>query len=125
MIRVIIIDDEKMISKMLKGYLEDNGFEVETAETGAEALGMIKGGHFDVAIVDVRLSDMDGNELVVRAAVIDPGLKFIMHTGSVDYRPGEELAVLGIDGDSIIRKPVRDMSEIVRMINRKAAEGRS
>jgi len=125
MIRVIIIDDEKMISKMLKGYLEDNGFEAETAETGAEALGMIKGGGFDVAIVDVRLSDMDGNELVVRAAVIDPGLKFIMHTGSVDYRPGEELAVLGVDGDSIIRKPVRDMSEIVRMINRKAAGGRS
>jgi DNA-binding response OmpR family regulator len=125
MTRVIIIDDEKMISKMLGGYLEDNGFEAETAASGAEGLGLIKGGNYDVAIVDVRLPDMDGSELVVRASVICPGLAFIMHTGSVDYQPGEELAALGVDGDSIIRKPVRDMREILRMIERKVRGGRS
>lgn len=38
MISVLIIDDEEMISKMLKGYLEDQGFEVATAGTGAEGL---------------------------------------------------------------------------------------
>lgn len=35
-IRVMIIDDEKMITKMLKGYLEDHGFAVKTAHTGEE-----------------------------------------------------------------------------------------
>lgn len=125
MTRVIIIDDEKMISKMLKGYLEDQGFEVETAASGADGLGMIKREHYDVAIVDVRLPDMVGNDLVVRAAAIRQDLKFIMHTGSVDYVPSGELAALGIDGDSIIRKPVRDMSEIVRVIERKVTGGRS
>lgn len=125
MIRVIIIDDEKMISKMLRGYLEDHGFDVETAGTGAEALDLIRTAEFDVAVIDVRLPDMSGNDLVVRAAAIRPGMKFIMHTGSVDYVPTGELAALGVDGDSILRKPVKDMGDIRRMIEKKVPTGGS
>ena len=40
-IRVIIIDDEKMITKMLKGFLEDHGFVVETAESASEGLAIL------------------------------------------------------------------------------------
>ncbi|HOD16164.1 MAG TPA: response regulator [Spirochaetota bacterium] len=125
MISVIIIDDEEMISKMLKGYLEDQGFEVATAGTGAEGLGLIRNGQYDVAVIDVRLPDMSGNDLALRAAAIKPGMKFIMHTGSVDYVLTGELNAIGVDADSIIRKPVKDMGEIVRMIERKVPTGRS
>ncbi len=125
MIRVIIIDDEDMISKMLKGYLEDHGFDVATAGTGAAGLDLLRRGEYDVAVIDVRLPDMSGNDLVVRAAAVRPGMKFIMHTGSVDYVPAGELAALGVRADSIIRKPVKDMGEILRMIERKALTDRS
>jgi DNA-binding NtrC family response regulator len=124
-IRVIIIDDEMMLSKMLKGFLEDRGFEVATAATGREGLGHIGREPFDVAVVDVRLPDMDGSDIVVRAATLRPELKFIMHTGSIDYIPPEDLAALGIDAGSIIRKPVLDMDDIRKMIEKKALSGRS
>lgn len=125
MIRVLIIDDEEMISKMLKGYLEDHGFEVATASTGAKGLDLMRNGNYDAAVIDVRLPDMNGNDLAVRAAAMKPGMKFIIHTGSVDYVPAGELAAIGVDGDSIIRKPVKDMGEIVKMIERKVLTGRS
>jgi DNA-binding response OmpR family regulator len=125
MIRVIIVDDEEMISKMLKGYLEDFGFDVATAATGAQGLDLIRNGEYDVAVIDVRLPDMSGNDLAVKAAGARPGMKFIMHTGSVDYMPTDELAALGVDGDSIIRKPVKDMGEIRLKIERKVLTDRS
>lgn len=124
MIRVIIIDDEEMILKMLRGYLEDCGIDVATAGTGAAALELIRCSEFDVAVIDVRMPDMSGNDLVLMAAAVRPGMKFIMHTGSVDYVPPAGLAALGVDGDSIIRKPVKDMNEIRLMIERKALTGR-
>ena len=49
-IRVIIIDDEKMITRMLKGFLEDHGFVVQTAGTAREGLEIMEQEHFDAAI---------------------------------------------------------------------------
>lgn len=118
-IRVIIIDDEKMITKMLKGYLEDHGFAVMTASSGEEGLALLYRETFDAAIVDLRLPDMDGNEVITKAVAIQPRLQCFIHTGSVDYMPADDLTSLGIDADSIIHKPIRDMSEICRKIEKK------
>ncbi len=121
-IRVIIIDDERMITKMLKGFLEDHGFVVNTAETAAEGLDILSRESFDAAIVDLRLPDMDGNMVVARAIEVQPAIKCFIHTGSIDYVPSEDLVELGIDIDSIIHKPVLDMEVICRMIEKKVGK---
>lgn len=118
-IRIIIVDDEPMITRMLKGYLEDQGFDVTTAGTGREGLNFISGDRYDAAIVDVGLADMDGSDVVVKAKSIQPEIACFIHTGSVDYAPSDELVSLGVDADSVIRKPVVDMSEITRKIKKK------
>ena len=100
-IRVIIIDDEKMITKMLKGFLEDHGFIVQTAASAEEGLAVMSGEAFDAAIVDLRLPDMDGSEVVARAVALQPRIKCFIHTGSIDYMPSEDLVQLGVDVDSI------------------------
>jgi DNA-binding response OmpR family regulator len=122
-IRVIIIDDEKMITKMLKGYLEDHGFAVKIAHTGEEGLAFLAMEPFDAAIVDLRLPDMDGSEVIARGIKIQPQIKCFIHTGSIDYVPSEDLISMGIDIDSIIHKPVLNMADICRMIEKKVGQG--
>ena len=118
-LRVLVVDDEEMIVRLLRGYLEDSGFEVRTAATGRDALAVIEGERIDAAIVDVRLPDMAGDEVVIRGAGLSPGTKFFIHTGSIDYTLSPELIAAGVDDDSVIRKPVLDMTEIRRLIEMK------
>ncbi len=118
-IRVIIIDDEKMITKMLKGYLEDHGFSVKTAHTGEEGLALVAREPFDAAIIDLRLPDMEGSEVIAGAVKLQQNLKCFIHTGSIDYMPSEDLVSMGIDLDSIIHKPILNMADICQMIEKK------
>ncbi|MCP4129529.1 MAG: response regulator [bacterium] len=115
-IKLLIIDDEEMVSEMLKDYLEDYGFSVKTAINGEEGLKLIAAEEFDAAIVDIRLPDMDGNDVVMQAHKIRPGIKYFIHTGSLDYRVPEELSKLGLQDDSVLRKPVRDMDIVYNTI---------
>ena len=118
-IRVIIIDDEKMITKMLRGYLEDHGFSVRTAHTGEEGLAFLAREPFDAAIIDLRLPDMEGSEIIAKGMKLQPQIKCFIHTGSVDYMPSEDLISMGIDLESIIHKPILNMADICRMIEKK------
>jgi len=118
-IRVIIIDDEKMITRMLKGYLEDHGFSVKTAHTGEEGIAFLSREPFDAAIIDLRLPDMEGNDVIARAVELQPKIKCFIHTGSIDYVPSEDLVAMGIDLDSIIHKPILNMADICHMIEKK------
>jgi DNA-binding response OmpR family regulator len=118
-IRVIIIDDEKMITKMLKGYLEDHGYAVKTAYTGEEGLAFLAREPFDAAIIDLRLPDMEGSDIIARAVALQPKIKCFIHTGSIDYMPSEDLVSMGIDLESIIHKPILNMADVCRMIEKK------
>ena len=124
-IRVLVIDDETMITKVLKGFLDDHGFSVRTASNGADGLRLISSERFDAAIVDIRLPDMEGDEVIVKASVLQPGVKFFIHTGSIDYAPSADLLTLGVGPESIIHKPVIDMGEICGMIERKVGGNRA
>jgi DNA-binding response OmpR family regulator len=117
-VKVLVIDDEEMVSRMLRAYLELQGLEVTTAAAGEEALKALAAGRFHAAIVDMRLPDMTGDELIVRATGISSGTHFFIHTGSLDFRLSEKLRELGIGDDDIIQKPVSDMGEIYRAIVR-------
>lgn len=117
-VKVLVVDDEEMVSRMLRAYLELQGLDVGTAGAGEEALELLAAGRFDAAIIDMRLPDMTGDELIIRATEISPGTHFFIHTGSLDFRLSEKLREIGIGDDDIIQKPVSDMGEIYRSIMR-------
>ncbi|MGQ9561162.1 MAG: response regulator [Candidatus Oleimicrobiaceae bacterium] len=58
--RVLVVDDEQVMRDSLRAWLEDEGFEVATAEDALRALAIAKEQHFDVAVVDIRMPGMDG-----------------------------------------------------------------
>ncbi len=113
---VLILDDEEMICKLFKGYLEDFGFSVKTAETGADGLQLVSENSFDAAIVDMRLPDMVGNDFILKSHDINPKMKYFVHTGSLDYKIPEELLEIGVSEDSILHKPIADINEVYEKI---------
>ena len=63
-VRILVVDDDVNILRVFKQILEKTGYQVETADTGKVALEKLRKGKFSVSLIDVRLPDMDGTELL-------------------------------------------------------------
>jgi DNA-binding NtrC family response regulator len=117
-VRIIVVDDEPSICESLADYLEDFGFEVLPACSAHKALEILAKEPRDVAIIDIRLPGMNGDHLVVKAHRLQPDLRFLIHTGSSNYRPSEELIRIGIQPEHIFAKPVRNLTLLKEAIEK-------
>jgi DNA-binding NtrC family response regulator len=79
--RIIVIDDDESIRKTLSTILEDEGYSVDTAESGKEALLKTNVDFYNLALIDVRLLDMEGTELLVSLKETVPRMRKIIITG--------------------------------------------
>jgi DNA-binding NtrC family response regulator len=122
-IHVLLVDDEELIRINLQAYLEDEGFDVSTATSAEEALQLLPDIEPDIAVIDMRLPDMDGNTLILKANEIKPEMQYIIFTGSTNYVPPVELARLGITRTNIFTKPLTNMGTMTDTIQ-KLVEGR-
>ena len=102
--RILVVDDDVDILRVFKAILEKEGYEVETAETGEAALEKIKNEKFSVCLVDVRLPDMDGTDILLNMAN-DPETIKIIVTGFSTMDVGKKAADYG--ADDFLVKPVR------------------
>ena len=114
---ILIIEDEEFLRSSLADYLEDHGCTVLTAPTAEEGLAAVDSGRPDVCIVDMRLPDMNGNEFILLAHAVDPRIKFIIFTGSVEYNLPENLIALGLRTSDILFKPLTDMRVLLDKID--------
>ena len=62
--QILIVDDERNVRATLKSVLEDEGYAVEDAASGEEALSAIKRGSFDLVLLDIWLPGIDGLEVL-------------------------------------------------------------
>lgn len=62
--KILVIDDEELVTESLKKLLKKSGYEVEIARNGIKALEKIKESDFDLIISDIRMPDMDGVEVI-------------------------------------------------------------
>ncbi|MFA6216255.1 MAG: response regulator [Candidatus Omnitrophota bacterium] len=86
---ILIVDDEPLVSKTLVKLLQKQGFIAEVAESGEDALDVIKKDDFDLIITDVRMPGMDGVEMIkkireYRKHAGKPAVPEIMITGYAD-----------------------------------------
>ena len=79
--RVLIIDDEANIRKITAAALEGMGHETADAENGAAAMQQLRAAHFDAALLDLKLENESGMELLPRLVATEPGLGVIVCTG--------------------------------------------
>ena len=118
-IRVLVLDDDGVVRHNLCAFLEDEGFVVLSAESGEAALRLLEREAVDIGVIDIRLPGLDGEAVILRAHARAPGMQFLIHTGSRNYHPSEEISAAGLRPGDVFLKPLRDMSEIAQAIRRK------
>lgn len=110
--RILVVDDEERIRRLLKMYLEKEGYHIEEAEDGEQALKLASGYDFDLILLDVMLPGMDGIEVCSRLRQIK-GTPVIMLTAK-----GEEMnRVQGFEvgADDYVVKPFSPREIIYRV----------
>jgi DNA-binding NtrC family response regulator len=113
---ILIIDDDKYILSVFSKILTKQGYLVEIAETGHEAMEKIREKQYDLALIDVKLPDVEGPNLVEKINEKDPNMIKIVITGfpSID----DANKVLDGGATAYLVKPVKSQ-ELVKFIDEK------
>lgn len=111
---VLVVDDDQSILRSTVLILRRHGFETDTAETGKEAIEKSIDKHYDVVLVDLKLPDMDGIDVLSKAYL--PDAVKIMLTGYHSFVSAMQAMDAGVD--AYLRKPVRP-EELVELIKSK------
>ncbi len=113
---ILIVDDETGIRKSFESFFSDYGYTVYSAETAEKAMEYMGKYKLDVAIVDLKLPGIGGEELILKMYNSYPELKFIIHTGSVDYKLSKQLIEIGLVDSNIVHKPQIDMNYFIQVV---------
>ena len=92
---MLVVDDEGGMRQILTEYLNEFGYEVDSAVNGQEAMQKYKNGHFDIVLSDLVMSPMDGLELLGEIRKMDPDAIFIMMTGYPSLNSAMEAMKIG------------------------------
>ena len=111
---IIVIDDDAGIRLTLSKILEKEGYSVTCVDEGKKALEMCEKNSFDVALIDIRLPDMDGTEVTERIKEVSPSTVKIIVTGFPSLQNAVEALDHGADG--YVLKPF-DARDLLRMIS--------
>lgn len=111
--RVLIVDDEPSITKLLKFNLEKEGYRIETAEDGQVAMALILDQHFDFIILDLMLPNMDGMEICKRTRQEKIETPILILTAKDDEI--EKIIGLELGADDYMTKPFSPRELLARM----------
>ena len=92
---ILIVDDEPIVRESIRDWLKDAGYQVETAETGEEALEMIETHNFSIMILDVRLPGKTGVKVLREVKTRKPQIKSIVITAYPTVELADEAMKLG------------------------------
>jgi len=101
---MLVVDDDKAILRGLVSILQSKGYEADTAETGKEAIRRSKAKTYNLALLDIKLPDMEGTELLVDLGKINPSMMKIMVTGYASLDNAVDSVNFG--ADAFLMKPV-------------------
>ena len=111
---ILIVDDDETIMKNLKVILQTEGYSVDTARMGREAIEKSTTKFYNLALLDIKLPDMEGTKLLTSLHEPLPLMMKIMITGFPSLENAVEAVNLG--ADAYLIKPVRpdDLLKVVR-----------
>ena len=109
---ILVVDDEKTIADLVGIYLQNEGFGVTIAYTGAEAAKAIFEQEFDLAVLDIMLRDIDGFELLrtIRSERTYPVIMLTARDAQKDKIEG-----LALGADDYVVKPFRPLELVARV----------
>jgi two-component system, cell cycle response regulator CtrA len=100
--RALLVEDDAVSARLVRAAIEPQGFVVEVSEDGEDGLELAKLYDFDIAVVDLRLSDIDGAEVVRRMRSADVATPVLMLSGVDDRR--EKVRALACGADDYLER---------------------
>ena len=123
--RILVVEDEKRLNRIISEALEDEGYSVDSCFNGLDALDYAAGADYDVIILDIMMPKMDGLEVVrrLRAGGNSTPVLFLTARDSV----ADRVAGLESGGDYYLVKPFdfQELMAVVRVMTRKYTGNRS
>jgi DNA-binding response OmpR family regulator len=121
--RVLLVDDSEEFLHILAWAMAESGFEVVTAETGDAALEELVSGGFDAMVIDLRLPDMSGADVIEQSRNLGLGLPTVVVSGYAGCLDASRFRDLGVE--CVLPKPIRmatlieKVGEIIQRVERK------
>lgn len=110
--KVMVVDDEPMIRRLVFSVLSCSGYQVVDAATAQRAIELMEDAPVDLLLTDVVMPDLSGCELARQLQILQPSLKVLYMSG---YDP--DSTHMELDGNTLIRKPFR-IAELVNHVKR-------
>ena len=120
MMKLLLVDDEEGYVSVLAKRLSKRNFQVKTALSGSEAIRILRNESFDLAVLDLKMEDMDGIEVLKIFKVMEPQMPVIILTGHGSETAAREGMEYG--AFDYLVKPC-DLSELVARIRQACAKG--
>ncbi len=112
--RILVVDDDENIRKTLTTILQNEGYTVDAAQNGSEAIKKTQAAAYNVALIDIRLPDMEGIELLTKLKEAVPKTRKIIVTGYPTVK--NAIAAVNKQADAYLMKPV-DIEELLETIH--------
>lgn len=112
-VKIIIVDDEHRLCQSLSSLLKAHGFEVESANSGSEAMEISKNNFFDLALIDLFLPDISGQDLMLKLQNEIRNITTIIMTGNASIDTA--IAALRDGAYDYLRKPF-ETAELIQTI---------
>ena len=122
-VRILVVDDDENIRRTLGVLLRQSGYSVDTAGSGEEAIAKSDASFYNLALIDVRLPDIEGTELLSRLKETTPRMMKVILTGYPILESAIQAINRGVDG--YLSKPVSTehlLRTVSLLLDRQARE---
>ncbi|MBU5675137.1 response regulator transcription factor [Alkaliphilus sp. MSJ-5] len=110
MVNILVVEDDKNLSKLMTAVLKQNGYNVLNATDGVQALDILDTSHVDLIISDIMMPNMDGYELTDQLRQSNYNLPILMVTAKESFEDKKKGFILGTDDYMV--KPI-DIDEMI------------
>jgi DNA-binding NtrC family response regulator len=117
--RILAVDDDENIRKVIVAILEDEGYTVESVGTAKEAIEKSKRKFYNLALIDIRLPDMEGIELLMKFRETTPRMRKVIVTGYPTLQNAVDAVNKG--ADAYIVKPF-DVEKVLKTIQEQLSK---
>ncbi|HLA69619.1 MAG TPA: response regulator [Bacteroidota bacterium] len=113
--KILVVDDEEALRTVLSTELEGEGYQVSTAGDGEEAIKILGSQQFHLILLDIKMPNVDGFEVLKFVKQKQPSTKVIMLTGFADLKNAIESKKLG--AEDFVSKPY-DLVDLLTTVER-------
>ena len=118
---LLLVDDEEELNEILKETFESRNYDVKVFSRGDTAFKFIQNNECHVAIVDIKIPGLSGEQLIKQALAVKPNLKIVPISAAYPKEMKDLLNTVGFNPSSLVTKPF-DLTQLVEQVKVYAAE---